>query len=337
MEAPAIQIFKALSDETRLRILGVLHREPLSVNELLEVLEMGQSRVSRHLKILSDAGILEGRREGSRVYYRINAGLVRSRFLSGIMDLVLPDRGDPHRSEKIESLLPREMERDARRLGQVVEARKNFSLNHFQKHGLDQERLQEGLVDARYYRERIVSLLPSQPGTIVDLGCGTGELSRLLSSHAERLILVDQSETMLDRARSSLPEDHLEFRLGWLEHLPSRDREADLIVASMVLHHMPDPLEALQEMRRVLKPGGMLLVAELSHHEEEVMRSRFADFWLGFEREQLRDYLEKAGFQVETLLSGRGEGRLELLFLVAHALDFREEEGEEREEKERGS
>ncbi len=305
---PAVSLLKALSDETRLRIVGVLGREPLHVNELLEILGMGQSRVSRHLRILSDAGLVDGQREGTRIYYRMSPEARASAFLNGIF-AVLGGGGDPGVS------LPSELRQDMARLAQIIKNRKRATLEHFEREGADQETLQQGLVDAAYYRRKIVALLPERPGVTVDLGCGSGELARLLAEHTSQLVCVDQSPNMLDLAREQCPL--ADFRIGSVEHLPLSEAEADTVVSSMVLHHLPDPDGSVREIARVLKPGGRLILADLHSHNLEIMRTRLADFWLGFEPALLRSMVENAGLVIEDEGRGSGEGELECVFIKA--------------------
>ena len=308
------RLFKALADETRLRILAVLKREPLTVNEILDVLRVGQSRVSRHLKILSDAGLLEGRRESSWVYY----GFRGEREFPDLVRGVLHSLGLLSNSLAL-GVFPPETREDLERLETVLESRKHEAVRHFQVFGADQDRLVQGMVDVPFYRRMVLSMVGASPGVTVDLGCGTGELASLLVERTDRLICVDQSSNMLDTARGAVNSPAAEYRLGSLEHLPLKNREAETIVASMVLHHLPDPSVALREILRVLRKGGTLVVAELKRHNEEVMRTKFADFWMGFDSVRLRDYLKNAGFTVEQRKSGRGEGRLECLFYRAKA------------------
>ncbi|MBI3394228.1 MAG: metalloregulator ArsR/SmtB family transcription factor [Spirochaetia bacterium] len=308
-QVEAVHVLKAIADESRLRIVAVLGREPLHVNELIEVLGMGQSRVSRHLRILSDARILEGDREGTRVYYRLTSRARESEFLSGIMSTL----ANPAESREV--ALPSEILSDQKRLIRMIDARTIKSRQYFETEGADQEELQKDFVDAPYYRRKIVSLLPDPPGLTVDVGCGTGELAVILAEKTERLLCVDRSSTMLERAQERCPA--ADVRIGAVEHLPLSDGEADTLICSMVLHHMPDPRAALQEAARVIRPGGVLILADLATHEEEIMRSRLADFWLGFDPARLVADLEAAGFRVEDEDRGRGEGRLECLFLKA--------------------
>lgn len=315
-----VQILKALADESRLRIVRLLLKGPLHVNEILEVLQMGQSRVSRHLKILADAGLLAGRREGSRIYYGISPEIRQSDLLTSLETMLGYFEDKEESSLRPGSWLPEESLRDFDRLANVLDARKSQTLDHFFRYGALQDEMQRDYVDASYYRKEVIDMLPEEPSTVVDLGCGTGDLSLAMAAPGRRIILVDQSQAMLDEARKSLSdvsESELEFRLGSMEHLPLANEEADVAVLSMVLHHVPEPMGALKEAARVLRPGGLLILADLDHHNEEVMRSNFADFWLGFESDNLEQDLKEAGFQVADSHSGHGQGSLNCLFYRA--------------------
>lgn len=287
--------------------------EPLSVNEILDVVEMGQSRVSRHIKILADAGLLIGRREGSRVYYGIDPEFRKLGLYETFSDLMV-------KSEHLERQnpghwLPESSGSDLRRLSEVLEARKEFSIEHFHKHGKMQDSLQKEMVDPDYYRQQILDLLPEPAGVIVDLGCGNGELSGLLVEKSDTVICVDQSRAMLERTKENTLE-RAEVRLGSLEHLPMADDEADTAILSMALHHVPEPLFALKEAARILKPTGTLIIADLKHHSEELMRNRFADFWLGFEPGRIERDLKEAGFDRPVFEYGTGKGKLECMFVT---------------------
>lgn len=315
-----VQILKALADESRLRIVRLLLKGPLHVNEILDVLQMGQSRVSRHLKILADAGLLAGRREGSRIYYGISPEIRQSDLLSSLETMLGYFEEKEESTVRPGSWLPEESLRDFDRLANVLDARKSQTLDHFFRYGALQDEMQRDYVDASFYRSEVISMLPEEPSTIVDLGCGTGDLSLAMAGPGRRIILVDQSQAMLDEARKALSDaadTELDFRLGSMEHLPLANEEADVAVLSMVLHHVPEPMAALKEAARVLRPDGLLILADLCHHNEEVMRSSFADFWLGFEQDTLDQDLQEAGFEVSGKHTGKGSGSLQCLFYRA--------------------
>lgn len=284
------------------------------MNELLAVVQMGQSRVSRHLKILSEAGFLRHERIGSRVYYGlVPPGLDSSagRFLDAL--------GLPAEPGRLPPGFPAEAGLDLTRLAHLLENRRQDSLEHFQKYGIDQDHLQKEFVDADFYRQAILSLLPGSPGLAVDLGCGPGLLAGQLLERGAAVIGIDQSSNLLARARRNFPA--ADFRAGTLERIPLDDGRADLVIAAMVLHHLPDPARGLREIFRVLRPGGFLIVADLERHEEETMLARFADFWPGFETERLREMLEAGGFSLEQTRNGRGAGRLNSVVLLARRAD----------------
>ncbi len=339
MERNIVQILKALADEARLRILGVLSPEPLSVSEVCQALKMRQSRVSRHLKILARAGIVEGYRAGSRVYYSLHPRIARSTELSGLLASLgvgpaqsagananaLGPGADYLRMSALADASPQRafemppaMTEDRAELTALLKDRKDLSLQFFQSFNADQDRQQQALVDSQFYRDQILELLPADPGLTLDLGCGAGQLARLLAAQVDQLVCVDQSPNMLERARDVLGQTAAQFRIGALEHLPLRDGEADTVIASMILHHIPEPVVALREIRRVLAPGGVLILAELDRHKEEVMRTEFADFWLGFSSARLQRALSDAGFAVEAESRGQGAGTLECLFYRAN-------------------
>ena len=195
-----VQILKALADESRLRIVRLLLKGPLHVNEILEVLQMGQSRVSRHLKILADAGLLAGRREGSRIYYGISPEIRQSALLSSLETMLGFFESREDGSSRPGLWLPEESLRDYDRLANVLDARKSQTLDHFFRYGALQDEMQRDYVDADYYRNEIIEMIPEGPLTVVDLGCGTGELAVGMTAPGRRIILVDQSQAMLDQA-----------------------------------------------------------------------------------------------------------------------------------------
>lgn len=307
-----LKLLKSAADETRLRILSVVESEPLSVGEILEILDMGQSRISRHLKILADAGFLESNRAGNRVYYGLSAASRQEPFVQELLaNLSATAEDATYRGNGLAGGLIQ----DRRKLTGILELRKKETREHFQKYGRDHDRLQRAYVDADFYRKEIARELGKGAGIVVDLGCGTGELSALISAQARRIIGVDQSTKVLDLARKECPSG--DFRLGELEHLPLKNEEADAVVASMVLHHLPDPLTGLREANRVLRKNGALVVADLKQHEDEEAQKELADFWPGFEKSRLETMIRDSGFEITEQRSGKGSGRLTCLIYRA--------------------
>ncbi|MBW7858711.1 MAG: metalloregulator ArsR/SmtB family transcription factor [Leptonema sp. (in: Bacteria)] len=306
--ADLLNQLKALADPSRIRILMALSLEPLHVNELLDVLNMGQSRVSRHLRILSDSNLLVWRRDGSRVYYEVEPNL-RDQPLWAMINNSKADW-----SLDLLSL----MNGDQLRLHSILESRRARSIVHFEDFGESQDEDQRQYVDAKFYRSQIAELLPKEPGCVLEPGCGAGALSTVLAEKSDRLIVVDQSRTMLRLATEKVGQNKsIEPRVGYIEHLPLADDEVDTVVLSMVLHHSSEPTQALKEAFRVLKPAGQLIIAELDQHTEEVMRRRFEDFWLGFDQNTLGQEIEQVGFQDIEASCGKGDGRLSCLFFSA--------------------
>ena len=288
-----VQILKALADETRLRLMALLARGDFNVNELVEVLQTGQSRVSHHLKILADSGLVRNRREGNWIYYSLANSNGGDRGLVEAFNLGL---------KAAASLSTHEA--DLRKLESVVQRRRSLSTKYFDRIGSSWERLQQEVLDSTYYRQQVLSYLPGNGNVAADLGTGSGYLLPMLLSKFDSVLAIDASQTMLkvaaDCVAAEIPDRAAacEFRLGELEHLPIPDNHVDAAVACMVLHHISNPAEALQEASRIMKPGGMLVIADLLQHNVTEMREKYADLWMGFDPKQLRKWLRGAGLKV---------------------------------------
>jgi ubiquinone/menaquinone biosynthesis C-methylase UbiE len=285
-----LQIHKALADETRLRLMRLLGRSPLNVNEILSILQMGQSRISRHLRILAEADLVTRRREGTWIYYESHADsnwpLVKD-TLSLLSD---------HERE-----LPG-YENDLQRLEEAIEGRRQQTISFFDSLTDHNEAGERQSPDGQTYREITLSLLPEQIDRVLDLGTGSGLMLPSLLERAKKVVAVDASQTMLQLARQTAGKaavDRCEFRLGDLEHLPVADGEVDAVIACMVLHHVPRPQAAIAEAWRALAPGGEFTVVDLAQHHDESMREAHADLWLGFRPTEMRRWLTQAGFEVE--------------------------------------
>ncbi len=279
-----VRLFKSLGDETRLRLLHLLLHHELNVNELVRIMDMGQSRISRHLKILADSGLLQSRRDGSYIYYT----RIGDADLAHLTDFLI----QAGRSRQ-------DFAADLEKTQVLLDERKHKVKTFFNSLVDDWDLLkQEVLGD--FSLKRIVAREAKGARTAADLGCGTGEMLLELGRHAQRVIGVDSSAGMLEKSRQRLSGSgvNADLRLGELEHLPIRNGETDLVVMEMVLRHVAVPLEGVKEVSRVLEPGGRFIMADFDRHNREEIRYRYGGVWAGFDNEQLRDWLQQAGLDL---------------------------------------
>lgn len=309
----ALQYFKALSDETRLRLMHVLNRHELSVNELVTILEMGQSRVSRHLKILTSAGLLTSRRDGLWVFYSAAPDGDGRNFLDAIAPFITADMV---------------LQADLDMAQKMIEERALKTRQFFNAIAEDWDELNREVLGGFDLAAVVAQSMPQSSSSsiqacnvAVDLGCGTGSVLDRMLEHSREVIGVDGSPRMLELARRRFVEgaDRVSLRIGELDHLPLRDAEADFACINMVLHHLSDPQAALTEIRRVLRTGGLLFVADFDQHGNERMRTEYGDRWLGFEREHLTHMLNDAGFTVASSQKQSVEKSLALHLILAQA------------------
>lgn len=306
---------KALADDTRLRLVHLLAHHELNVGELLEILGMGQSRVSRHLKILADAGLCVPRRDGAWVFYT----LARRGEAARILDALRP---------ALETL-PQARD-DLAAAARVLQSRSQASRRFFDRVAPQWESLTREALGGLDLPALVLERLPDCQ-VVADLGCGAGALVARLLEKARCVIGVDSSPRMLSQAlrrvspyvgaagniTGSEAGERVSLRLGDLEHLPLSDGEAGCAVLSLVLHHLPSPSRGIREARRVLAPGGRCVVLEFARHEDETMRRRHGDRWLGFEAEELAGWLDAAGFRVVETSRLPLPGGLHLLCITA--------------------
>ena len=279
----SLTYFKALADETRIRLVNILLHHELKVGELVSILEMGQSRISRHLKILADAGMVRTVKEGVWGFYSAAESGPGRAFVNAVRYLFEND-----------SLL----ENDLARARQIIEARSRGSMRFFDHIAASWDLLKQEIIGPFDLKQAIFREA-GRYEIAVDLGCGTGELLDVMKNHADKAIGVDSSPRMLEEARkrfSSKGEENVEIRLGEIEHLPLGDNEADFAVISLVLQYLDEPRAAVAEVARILKPGGDFVLAEFARHQQEALKSGYGVKWLGFDPESIRAWLDKNGF-----------------------------------------
>jgi len=289
MRQSLINAMKAISDETRVRILHILSFGSFNVNEITEILEMGQSRVSRHLKIMNDAGLLESLREGTWVYYKIPEDSSETNFSKDLTNLILLHREDIPKRES-----------DQKNVGNLLNKREEKKIGYFNTIGRNLDRVQSEVLNPKVYREKILSFLPPKNKMIVDLGCGPGGLFPYLLKKSEKVTGIDSSVKMVNDAKSLFKENkNVNIVHSYLENLPISSNFANAVVASMVLHHVSNPRSIMEEAGRVLKEGGVFCLIDLKKHNAEFMRDNFADLWLGFDENLLVEWLKASGFDVK--------------------------------------
>jgi ubiquinone/menaquinone biosynthesis C-methylase UbiE/DNA-binding transcriptional ArsR family regulator len=281
-ESAVFHRLSALADVTRGRILHVLDGRELTVGELTGVLQLPQSTVSRHLRILSDEGWLASRSEGTSRYY-------------GVSSRLEPD------AERLWSVIRDALEgsaegaQDLARATDVLNRRRTRSQEFFSSAAGQWDAVRAELFGAPETRALLALLDPAW--VVGDLGCGTGRLAGTVAPFVSRVVAVDESPDMLEAARARLGDrPNVELRSGKLESLPLEDAALDVAILALVLHYLPDPAGALAEAARVLRPGGRLLVVDMVAHGREEYRERMGHLWQGFERDRMEGWLDAAGF-----------------------------------------
>jgi ArsR family transcriptional regulator len=271
-----------LADETRLRLLRVLEREELSVQELCGVLRLPQSTVSRHLKTLSGAGWLGSRRQGTATFYRF----------SGAAD---PGARRLWKVARAETDGWSSAQQDEVRLEARLRARRDGAEQFFAGAAKEWEALRAEAYGRRFESEALLGLLPPDL-TVADLGCGAGALSAALAPHVGRVIGVDQSAAMLRAARRQLePFDNVELHRAGLEALPLPAGGCDAALLVLVLTYVPAVSPVLAEAARILRPGGRLVVVDLAPHGDEPFARRLGQARLGLAPEELTRACRAAG------------------------------------------
>ena len=306
MQAPLLDRLGALADETRIRLLARLERSELTVSELCAVLQLPQPTVSRQLKTLLSEGWVQARADGRNRHYRIAT-----------------DLDDPARS--VWAIVHRELQTgeayaaDEERADEVLSRRRLRSTAFFARSAEAWDTLRADLFGSATGLAPLLGLL--EPSWEVgDLGVGTGALAARVAPFVRRVVGVDRSSEMLEAAAARLQHlPHVELRRGELETLPLEDEQLDLAILALVLHHVVNPLHALREARRVLRPGGRLLLLDMRPHDRgREYADEMGHVWAGFSAERITEWLERAGYERHRIvpLPPDPEAKGPLLFLA---------------------
>ena len=291
--SPAVEIFRALADPTRLRIVALLRRMELSVGELAQVLGQSQPRVSRHVRILVEADLATRRREGSWVFLTPAPSPIALPLFA-----LIDAGGEDHWALADTARLA------AVRADRAVAAERYFAGLADQWDAVRSLHVEESVVEAR-----MRALLGDRLGRLIDIGTGTGRMIELLGGHADHSIGVDRSPEMLRLARAKLAQADapIEFRQADIGTLPLADASADTVVMHQMLHYIVAPDMALREAGRIVAPGGRLMIVDFASHEREELRTQDAHARLGFSDAQMATWLGAAGLVLaatETLSGG---------------------------------
>lgn len=286
-----LQWMDGLADSTRLRLLCLLERQELGVVDLCDVLQMPQSTVSRHLKVLSDQGWLQSRRQGTGNLYSVAQD-----------DLAPAARSLWELTRKETKDWPT-LRQDAVRLERRLSARSHDSKAFFAGAAANWLKLRQELYGSNFSTAAMLALLPAE-WTVADLGCGTGQMVSLLASNVAQVIGVDSSPEMLAAAKKRLrAHANVDLREGDLEGLPIEDAACDAALMVLVLTYVVDPAVALAEMMRVIRPGGRAVVVDLMLHDRDDFRRQMDQKHMGFAADTLAAMLLEVGFENATVRS----------------------------------
>lgn len=297
----AVEALRAAGEETRLRVLALLAEGEFSVSDLTDILGQSQPRISRHLKLLVEAGLVERHREGAWAFFRLADRTAPGSVLKPLLAVL--DRGD------------HQLAADRARVAAVRKARTQAAQSFFARLAPEWDRLRSLHAAEEAVESAVLEAVGKRPIlSLVDLGTGTGRMLQLLAPLASRAVGLDASHAMLSVARANLEKADLarvELRQGDIYAPPFGRGSFDLVVIHQVLHYLDDPARALREAGGLLRPGGRLLVIDFAPHGLEFLRESQAHRRLGFAQEQIAGWLAEAGLDctaTQQLAPPAGEG-----------------------------
>lgn len=283
-----LSALRGVAEPTRLRLLNLCAVAELTVSELTQILGQSQPRVSRHLKLMVDAGLLERFREGTWAFYRLAAGTEAARVACALVDM-LPD------SDAV-------LARDNARLARIKAEREAAANDYFRKNAQRWDEMRRMRVDDAEIERAALEMLGPQPvGRLLDIGTGTGRMLTVLAPRVESALGIDQSRDMLAVARANIGREGLTncaVRLGDMYGINAEAGAFDLVTLHLVLHYAEQPAQAIAEARRVLAPGGRLLLVDFAPHDVEALRIEHAHRRLGFEDGEIAAWCRAAGLDV---------------------------------------
>lgn len=284
-----VDTLKAAAESSRLRILALLSRGDLTVSDLTEILNQSQPRVSRHLKLLLEAGLIGRYQEGSWAFFRLTDTEAESGFVHGLVGRIR--NSDP------------QVERDLERLGSVKRRRQERASEYFRENAASWDHIRSLHASEKAVEAAMLKLVGDRPfQAMLDLGTGTGRLLELFAPLYRRGVGMDMSREMLAVARANLDKAgvaHAQVRLGDI-YAPPVERDAfDLVTIHQVLHYLDNPGLAVREAARLLRPSGRLLIVDFAPHALEALRDEHAHQRLGFSDRQIADWFNEAGIDLE--------------------------------------
>jgi ArsR family transcriptional regulator len=290
---------RAAGEETRLRILALLAKGELSVSDMTDILGQSQPRISRHLKLMAEAGLIERHREGAWAFFRLAQGTASGTLARALADTISPD--DPVVAS------------DQERLAAVRAQRSQAAEAYFTRVARDWDRVRSLHAPDEAVEAAVAEVIGAGPiGSLLDLGTGTGRMLQLFGPRASRAVGVDASHAMLAVARANLERGGLarvELRQCDIHALPFGRNAFDVVIVHQVLHFLDDPARALREAAAALTPGGRIIVIDFAAHGLEFLRTDHAHRRLGFTGEQMAEWFCQAGLTVRAPRTvGHGSG-----------------------------
>ena len=300
-----LEILKALADSTRLRLLRLCNRSDLTVGNMTSILGQSQPSISRHLKIMDKAGLLERRNEGQNVYFRIT----RDVELLGLIEPILN-----HLSPQ-DSVLTR----DEERLHNTLAARAKIAHGYFAKHAERWHKVRNFYNDCNEAEQLFLTELSNEktkPKHYLDLGTGTGQLLQAVAKHVQNATGIDISREMLTVARAMLDREQLRnacVQEADIYTLPFDKESFDAVGLYQVLHFLEEPGQAIKEASKVLCPKGKLIILDYAQHKHNELAQDFAHIWPGFSDEEIKDWLSAAGLElVKTAKTSKANPQVQL-------------------------